>query len=233
MLVYPDMHNAFRLNLDKSSSLVGNPDFLPEEIDYWLNNAQDRFVKQRFKEFEQGIKRITDLQTLVNYTSTIPLTASYLGPNVKEGSLSTYVVGYLFYLSSVVFDNTTPIPNRIQCADPIDTNHLKNYISDYINSPFIRRPIPYFYSKGVETDDQTIAIIYDSNIFTPYGLGLTYLRQPLQLTSQTVSGYQTNTCELPVETHEEIVNIAVSLVIENIESPRVQSFTPINQSNIE
>jgi hypothetical protein len=232
MLVYPDMHNAFRLNLDKSSSLVGNPDFLPEEIDYWLNNAQDRFVKQRIKEFEKGIKRITDLQTLVNYSSSISLGSSQLGTNVKECSLLNFftVYNYMYFLSATVFDSSA---RRLECGKLIDTEQMSNYIADFINSPFIRRPIPYLYSASSGSNDQTLAIIYDSNIFTPVAVDIKYIRQPLQLTSGTPVTGTTNTCELPFETHEEIVNIAVSLVIENIESPRVQSFTPINNSNIE
>ena len=42
-----EMHRAFRLGLDKTQSLE-YPDFLPEEIDFWLNEAIRAFVKTRY-----------------------------------------------------------------------------------------------------------------------------------------------------------------------------------------
>ncbi len=262
MLVYPDMHNAFRLNLDKSSSLVGNPDFLPEEIDYWLNEAQDRFIKQRMfgnnnkrEGFEQGTKRINDLHTLVCNTydtyysagpptfPTIPLHSSSLGSNVVEATIPLIEYNpYMYYISSILYTGTGAI--SLNSGEIIDSKNLTKYISDSINTPFIRRPLVYFYNNvtsSIVINNQTIAFIYDpSSSFYPTSFNMIYIKMPRTLTSQTITGYVTypsnyltNTCELPVETHEEIVNIAVGLVIENNESPRVQSFTQLNQSNIE
>lgn len=64
------MHTAFKLLLDKSSSLEF-PAFEDEEIDFWLNKAQKQFVKNRFLGtnkgvgFEQTSKRIMDLSVLL------------------------------------------------------------------------------------------------------------------------------------------------------------------------
>ena len=41
-----EMHIAFRLGLDKSNSSFVRY-YLPNEIDYWLNYAVERIVKQR------------------------------------------------------------------------------------------------------------------------------------------------------------------------------------------
>jgi len=49
-----DMHQAFKIEFDKLDS-VNYPNILPEEIDYLLNKAQDRFVKQRYG--KNNIKR--------------------------------------------------------------------------------------------------------------------------------------------------------------------------------
>lgn len=68
-----EMHTAFKLELDKTSSLE-LPAYEPEEIDFWLNNAIRKFVKTRYsgvnlkqESFEQSQKRIDDLRTLVRY----------------------------------------------------------------------------------------------------------------------------------------------------------------------
>ena len=238
MLVYPDMHRAFRLNLDKSSSLVGNPDFLPEEIDFWLNEAQERFVKQRVfgnnlrkEALEQGQKRVDDLKTLICTYYGTSLSASSLGSNVKETLIPVSATApYLFYLDSALHGSVTS--NVLQCGQVISTKDLSKYVADSINTPYIRRPLVYFYNSVGTNANQTIAFIYSSE-FVPYTVDITYIKKPKVLTYTTVSGYQTNTPDLPEETHKEIVNLAVQLVIENIESSRVQTFPSLNASNIE
>lgn len=65
-----EMHDAFKMELDKSSSLQ-LPSFEPEEIDYWLNRAIRQFVKNRFTGTDRGVgfeqisKRAMDLSVLV------------------------------------------------------------------------------------------------------------------------------------------------------------------------
>ena len=67
-----EMHIAVNLGVQKIASFqVDN--LLPEEIDHELNNAMDRFIKQRYSPlgnkyrdgFEQSQKRIDDLRNLV------------------------------------------------------------------------------------------------------------------------------------------------------------------------
>lgn len=233
-----DMHTAFLLNLDKSSSLAGNPDFLPEEIDYWLNEAQDRFIKQRMfgtnyrkEKYDDTQKRRDDLRTLITTNLGIFLNnPSSLGTNVKycilPTTLTTSPYPYMYYLDSNVIDING---NRLECGKMVKNEYIHEYLKDYINDPYLRRPLTYLYTEGT---NHVLGFIY-SDEFIPVQCDLTYLRQPMQLTLGPVTGYQTNQCELALETHEEIVNIAVGLVIENIESSRVQTFVPLNQSNIE
>ena len=67
-----EMHIAFNLGLQKIASFqVDN--LLPQEIDHELNNAMERFIKQRYSTmgnkyrdgFEQSQKRIDDLRNLI------------------------------------------------------------------------------------------------------------------------------------------------------------------------
>lgn len=62
------MHTAFKLEIDKSEGLE-LPAFEQEEIDKWLNNAIRKFVKTRYKEFEQSQKRMDDLSALIREES--------------------------------------------------------------------------------------------------------------------------------------------------------------------
>ena len=49
---------------------------------------------------------------------------------------------------------------------------------------------------------------------------LRYIRQPIRL---DITNFPLMSCELAMHTHQEIVNTAVSLALENIASPRFQS----------
>ncbi len=228
-----EMHTAFRLQLDKSTSLVGNPDFLPEEIDYWLNEAQDRFIKQRMsgnnylqKGFEQNKKRMDDLKYLISMHRNLTGLSTYAWyTNIKAGTLpvSDPTLPYMFYINSSVYDVSG---NSLQTGDVVSHENINIYVKDNINSPYIRRPLVSFVAA-----DQIIFIYGDE--FIPVGFDVTYIRRPKKLVNGTPGTYETNTCELSLHTHPEIVVMAVDLVIENTENPRVQTFEPINTNKIE
>ena len=64
------LHLEFKFRCDKLDTL-NYPNFLPEEIDLILNNAQERFIKQRYglnnikgQSFEETEKRTEDLKNI-------------------------------------------------------------------------------------------------------------------------------------------------------------------------
>jgi len=229
-----DMQLAVRLEIDKSTALTGGVDFLPEELDFWLQEGQERFIKQRMfgnnlkqQAFDQTQKRIDDLRSLVVQSSKISLSSSSFGSNVKEAILPVTDSSnpYLFYIASDLFDSSS---NELHAGKVISFGEIDNYIKDYINNPWFRRPLVFFYEHSVDV----IGFIYPDE-FIPTQCTVTYIRKPRQLVSGTPVGYQTNTCELPEHTHKEIVILTASMLIENIESPRVQTFPTLNESRVE
>lgn len=226
-----EMHNAFRQQIDKSTSLTGSVDFLSEEIDYWLNEAQERFIKQRmfgtnYKQlvFEQNEKRIDDLRTLVVTSTKYTLTQSTTASNMKYGSLDVApsTAPYLYYVNSSVYNSSSV---QLQSGNVMQEMYINDYIKDFINNPYIRRPL-------VLITGSIISFIH-SDEFIPIQYDITYIKKPMVLTIDTPGTYETNTCELSEQTHKEIVTLAASLVIENIESPRVQTYEQLNASKIE
>src|SRR3972149_1677511 len=162
-----EMHLAVRLNLDKTSSFE-YASFLQEELDFWLNEAQERFVKQRLygnnykqEKYDQSQKRIDDLKSLVKLSTAISLIASSLGTNVKEATLpvTDAVSPYLFYLNSTLY-NVSGV--ALQTGDIIPITLLSRYIKDSVNNPYIFRPLVLFYSNSVDK----IAFVYGDE-FTP------------------------------------------------------------------
>lgn len=222
------MHQAFKLKLDKTNSLE-YPAFLPEEIDFWINEAIRMFVKSRTygnnakaEAFEQSQKRIDDLRTLVK--------KEWL--NVVVGTNTTYTDDVVVYLADLT---TTTYPywfcmgeevviRYTDCMDVViekRTQITEGTIDKYpvdIQDPYCplrlhfgeARPLRIFLGDNVEfTSDGNYEII---KYF------LTYIKKPDEVSIST-----STSTDLPEETHEEIVNIAVNLVLEDIESKRFQT----------
>jgi len=223
-----EMHDAVKLGLDKSSSLE-LPAFEPEELDYWLNEAQLQIVKQKMygnnfrgEGFEDSGKRIDDLNPLISESGKITLDQHPFYPNVKTlgiSSINTTDSIYMFFVSAVAeYDSNNTDYNadrKTIGVYPILQNQIKNLIQTEFNTPFIKNPYAYFY-------DNKIGFIHD-----PYksieGAYVKYIKQPKELVRTGVSGYQTTESELPEQVHPEIVSLTVNLLLENIESQRLQT----------
>jgi hypothetical protein len=97
-LTISEAHRAFRFGLDKMDGLNA-PNFLPEEIDLLLNQAQERFIKQRYDNtnvkrtgFEQDEKRTEDLKEI--------LESKILSPSTTVSSGRTAINSAFFTLPS-------------------------------------------------------------------------------------------------------------------------------------
>ena len=84
-----ELHLEFKFRCDKLDTL-NYPNFLPEEIDLILNNAQERLIKQRYgfnnikrQSFEETEKRTEDLKEIVKNAILTPL-PSYTRPKNKK-----------------------------------------------------------------------------------------------------------------------------------------------------
>lgn len=103
-----ELHYQFKINLDRVDSL-SNPDFNAAEIDWFLNEAQLIFIKQRMsmrsnskqKGFEESQKRIDDLGNLViKFPNQVGITPSLVSPGIYELPLSALTYPYLFLLDT-------------------------------------------------------------------------------------------------------------------------------------
>lgn len=112
-----EMHRAFRFGLDKLDNL-NYPNFLPEEIDLLLNQAQERFVKQRYgitnpkrTSFEETQKRTEDLKELIKNIVIVPTANSgtvNVGSNITTNSVfCSLPVDQWFIIWERVILNTT------------------------------------------------------------------------------------------------------------------------------
>lgn len=209
-----EMHDAFDQLLQKNASNVFD-NFLDEEIDYFLNRAQLRFIKDRYsalsnmkgKGFDQSWKRMDDLRTLVTTHYELCDTALVIG----EGDIIDNPPNYLLGVRvSVRFRDEACGVERVVPARVIS----KAVVDEVARNPFSKSsynsPITTFWGEKIE--------VYGIEKTTLLGVYVTFIRIP-----QEINVTLSNDCELPVHTHEEIVDLAVQSVLETIESPRFQS----------
>jgi hypothetical protein len=229
------MHLAVKLGLDKTEGLTYAA-FEPEEIDFWLNEAIDRFVKVRYsgtnpkqESFEQSQKRVDDLRSLVKEIVISPTASSAtetrdgytisFKPNSYHIDQDDFPLDYMFFLNDEVdihFHNevtniafnlrTYPLP----CTSDLYSVKINDPYSEHILHLNTARPLRLFSDKGIElvTDGQ----------YTITNYLLKYLRKPTEVAIGTGTD-----CDLPEHTHREIVLLTVKVLTENIESPRYQT----------
>lgn len=213
-----NLHQHFKVEYDKANVVSAYPSFLEEEIDVWLNKANNMMINQKFTgnntrrvAFEGDTKRISDLQGLVANTSIASHTAASFTTNAIRFDLSS-VVDYLFYIVSTIrLDGVTP-------SEVILVGHeaAKKVTETGINKPWIPRPV-------ATIADNKITIYYDTvdnQSVSKASLDLVYIKMPevIDVLNKPNQEYQ-----LSDNVAYEMINLAVLMALENIESQRMSS----------
>lgn len=223
---------SFKLKLDKLDSQA-YPDILDPEVRFWLDEGADRFVKQRYernnikrKGFEETQKRTDDLRATV-VTEVIGAVAS------------TIYTGFAYEVPlPIVGDDRYRYLLKVQVdVDGLDCNSISqsNWTTPYqvqqddinalLNDPF-NDPIP---SKPLFTIEGNNLVFFTDGVFTVVRARISYIRlfnklQPgLPNTSVPYATATTEYTELSEDVHEEVVDIAVKMALENVESQRYQT----------
>jgi hypothetical protein len=229
-----DFHIEFKIALDKLDSSA-YPDILVEEIDYYLNEGQDRFEKTRYginnlyKEgFEEIQKRTDDLRTLV-VTNYVPVSTVTTEINTYKADFTTVYSDeeqtvnvtttetYRFYLRGRARTVKTGCSSTYTNIKLFRQMEIERILLDPFNSPKLNSPIAYF--------EEGIIYIVTDGTFTIDKFKLTYLKKPrvIRYGTQYPTPTTDSECELPEHTHKEIVQLAVNIALENIESRRLQT----------
>lgn len=216
------LHINFKIAMDKNSQSVAFgacPAFLPEEIDYWLNLAVLQEVSNKYtgqntlkQPFEQSIKRIHDLEKLVQTKKNIIATKE-LNTNCCY-ILDLFGDEKMFYVGATLnFDDKKSQIIVIQHAQ------VDRFKKTYNNNPWIETPVAVL-------ENNSMYIYYDDITMNAnnYSIDLTYIATPTKVENLTPLNDP-----FPEYMWEEIVNRAVELALENIESKRYQTKLQINQ----
>jgi hypothetical protein len=242
-----EQHIDFKRKLNKVDS-QNYRNFRPEEIDLYLNEGQELFVKKRINRnntyqlgFETTQKRIEDLRDIhIKFEGDTlqPLTASIVNANVYRFNLEDLglVNGKLKYLykTRVSFKGTKGECTNVSldgiAAQTDDLNEILR--SEFYNPSFEWRQAPYLFSEN-------FLYVYTDGTFSITELELDYIKRPLKIANPNaiknnlgaVIGYnypdgttavQTD-CELQsMYVTSEIVDESIVLAMMDLGDQRVQ-----------
>lgn len=225
-----ELHTAFKVEMDKNSvnmAYGGCPAFIDSEIDYWINKGYYNLLMQKFTggtsnevKFEGDVKRIADFDRLIKTDKNVSLTkdnntnCAYLNNLLNRNNDNR---GRMFYVSSVLSWGDNKATVKL-----LDHTQVKNFIKTYNNNPWIENPV------GV-IEDNTLKIYYDpiSMESNSYSIDLTYIKHPVLINDLTS---ELQISELPDQTWYEVINRAVQMALENVESQRIQTKTSLINS---
>lgn len=198
-----------RLFMDKVHS-DAYPELTKREWDVFLTESQNRFFKTRYgrnnlykKGYEESQKRRDDLSKVTTIVYLSKVNDVFDLDTLYSDELLSNDTGYVyaFHLNSEAKTNGCNVWESIDVVDLDSYNVIKK---DPFNKPDVDNPIATFIDEGI------------SVIPSAEALKMTCLRMPKDIS-------ETQDCELAEHTHKEIVQLAVNLVIESVESPRVST----------
>jgi hypothetical protein len=131
---------------------------------------------------------------------------------VKGGDMSNALYDYITEVVYKVTQNRTAptASSKISYCSFAQHDDYLAMMDDPFNITYFREPI-------YTIDENFISVHTDSSFVVPR-VNITYIRKPKQISILTGVG-----CELPLHTHDEIVEMTVKSILEGIESQRYQS----------
>lgn len=217
------LHIAFKIAMDKNSQSIafgGCPAFLPDEIDYWLNQGLYQEINTKFTgnnpskiAFEGSIKRTHDLENLIKTDSNVAAT--------KEVNINRCFVANLFSGTRMFFiDAVLNFDNKKANVQLVSHEVAQKFRKTHNNNPWVETPV------GV-IEDNTLYVYYDDIAMNSsnYSVDITYVKFPTKVEDLPAAGMD----EIPEYMQFEVVNRAVELALEDIESKRVQTKVQLNQ----
>ena len=215
-MTHNEIYTKFMIEYDKANVTSSYPSLTPIEIATILNKAYLALIAQkvtgnnpRQAAFESDSKAISDIQPLVVTATSNPSGQHPSATNSKQYNLPNE---FLYYISGVVdlFGNKAPVT----LLSHENAQKFKQTIS---NRPWIKNAVAYI-------EDNKIIVLYDNvdnmnhNAGDPGTFYITYIKQP-GMFDRDFDG----TFELSDTMAEELISLAVTMALENVESTRLQT----------
>lgn len=232
---------AIKLALDKystSTSAVIGPAFLDEELCAFANQAMLEIICTKFtgnnqlkQGFEQSVKRVSDLEKLVTpaeYTLELDQLNRYV---TKAGAIKD---DCLFLVGAAVKVIHANVSYSVYPAEYVDRKTAEKFLKTPINYPWI--PVPKVTSFQVKAEDghltRGLAVYVDPDLTALYDpsfkLNVEWVVQPNTVTVDNLDDPAFDGVFSDAVLYE-IVNRAALLILDNIESQRIQNKAELNK----
>lgn len=211
-----EMHIDFKRKLNKVDSEKYR-NFRPQEIDLYLNEAQEILIKQKLDRFEVTQKLIDDLRPLLvkhEEDTNQPLTPTVVGNSyifdlTGLGTVGSYTPSeykYLYHIRSIV----TATKDACGEKDLIIRITQSDDLSEALVSKFYSPSYEWREAPGVFSDNKLY--VYSDGTFTITELKLDYIKRPVRManpnaiknSSGTIIGYNYPDGTAAVQTDCEI-----------------------------
>lgn len=217
-----EMHSAVAIELQQIASFVYD-DFEPEEIDHYLNKAQEDLVQSLVREFEANNIVSGEIRSLIKEYVLIPvINASDFPSGDAYEKLIPYPDDFWYLLvgeSGITRTANPTISTKSYITNvSIKSTDLKKVRTTPVHMPYIRYPYICQMEDFIHVFIDTETTLIDQK--------LRYIREPVKIVWHPNNNEEENyDCELASVTHDRIVEIAVALMKRDIP---VRSNPPIN-----
>lgn len=222
-----DMDKGLEIGAQK----VGSNAFLnysPQERLFILNKAQREYIRRQHlsyrkslmqskRDFVKSEEAAENLRTILIYYTVTPanITDSSTFPNGRDLDLEELDMEYYVYSQSQPVQDGDWRANKL-----INATELTEYVETSYNKPLFR-------TYPLLLGDNKATILYDIEGGGVHQAMFVGLRKPKKLDFSTDNDTLTTESELPEGTHDDIVNLAVAILLENIKATRPHKPTQV------
>ena len=201
-----EMHTAVDLGLQRiGSNALEN--FYSEEIDAYLNDAVNKYIKAQVDEIRKGgeshVIAHENLNTIVKYTNLTLVGHPLAGGNVTGPTPRDFHI----FLAANLKESVTNNQFRAEYVTPTEFLRHQPTGSD----------VPIFRHLPVTMIEGAFVALAGSNVVNALGeIFLIYIRKPATILRDDTVPANNVSCDLPAHTHQEIVDLTVALMVEDL-----------------
>jgi hypothetical protein len=227
-----DAHINFKFLIDKAD-VLNYPNFLSEEIDLLFTIAQERIIKQRYGKnnikrtsFEEEQKRTEDLKAILKTAILNPETAGSTGTTSSKGVFFELPEDHWFIIWEKAYVECSSCNTNIVLPGGDIIIGIEVEVRPTTHMEYERNKKDPF--KGPD-NEKILRLMYQNNVeLIPSDdcVVLNYIyRYVSKPTPPSLADNQTFV--LSEHMHQEIIDEAVKIALENIEAKRTGTFTQV------
>lgn len=228
---HSDIYTKFMIEYDKANVTSSYPSLTKYEIATILDKAYLAIIAEKFTgnnprgvAFEQDIKAIEDIRPLLKVEQLVQIT-----PHVNLHGQTAYKIpnDFLYYVNLQLNQYTTKTSisgteHKYSNVFLISSTDAAKFKPTPTNLPWVKNPVAYITENVINIIIDTYNNKYKAGDMSAY---LEYVKKPIKF----VGNPDDTDFELNDQMAEELINLAIIMATEIVESPRLQTKLGIKQ----